>query len=447
MSRVSGRRACRLAWLVPAKTVLGETRRVGVGSLRRVRLSHALALALFLGAPAAWAEDAAQPAKSTDAAQTAAAKPALKLPAGMTRYAKPVIRNGKVVLWHGPSRNGGKAVAYSRPAGAAPSAAVAATILVESADPEAKRAAIEIAGVIGGDGGEAKPVLGRMSRAAFAKAVGGDSADFAVAPLDGLLDSTESGADWRRRVPYVARLYNEDIELIAPRAIGDLRQLAGRKVNVDAADSAIATSAEIIFSHLKVAAAWTNYPLSEALQRLARGEIDAILTVDLGGSDALAAVGGGGRFHILSIPCTTAMRAYYAPRRLTAANLPTLIGADEKIDTVSTPLVLVAIDGATPARADRLAAFAGRFFAGFDQLLDDAKDARWRDVNLAATIDQLPRLGAAQAWLDQHKGETSADFEAFRTIAQAADASSEGPTAADSDRLYKGLVRLSGAGR
>jgi len=447
MSRVSGRRACRLAWLVPAKTVLGGTRRVGIGSLRAVRLSHALALALSLGAPAAFAEDAAQPAKSTDAAQTPAAKPALKMPAGMTRYAKPVIRNGKVVLWHGPSHNGGKPVAYSRPTGAAPSAAAAATVLVDSADPEAKRAASEIAGVISGDGGEAKPVLGRMSHAAFARAVNGDSADFAVAPLDGLLDSTQSGADWRRRVPYVARLYNEDIELIAPRAVDDLRQLAGRKVNVDAADSAIATSAEIIFSHLKVAPAWTNYPLSEALQRLARGEIDAILTVDLGGSDALTAVGGGGRFHILSIPCTSAMRAYYAPKRLTAADLPTLIGADEKIDTVSTPLVLVAIDGATPARADRLAPFAGRFFAGFDQLLDDAKDARWRDVNLAATIDQLPRFGAAQTWLDQHKGEPSADFEAFRTIAQAADASSEGPTAADSDRLYKGLVQLSGAGR
>jgi TRAP-type uncharacterized transport system substrate-binding protein len=444
MSRVSRRRACRQARLVPAKTVSGEAQRLGIGSRRGVRLSHALALAFLLSAPAASAEDAAQSGKSTDAAQTQpSAKTALPLPPGMIRYDKPVIRNGKLVLWHGPGRNGVKAPA-TRPPAVAPSATF--TVLVDSGDREARQAASEIAAVLSGAGAEAKPVLGRMSRAAFAKEVSGGAADFAVAPLDGLLNSTQSGPDWRRRIPYVARLYNEDIELIAPRAVDDLGQLAGRKVNVDAADSATATSAEIIFSNLKVTANWTNYPLSEALQRLARGEIDAILTVGLGNPDASAALGEG-RFHILSIPCTTAMRAYYAPKRLTAADSPTLISADEKVDTVSAALVLVAIDGATPARADRLAPLADRFFAGFDQLLDDAKDARWRDVNLAATIDQLPRLGAAQAWLDQHKGETSADFEVFRTLAQAADASSEGPTAADSDRLYKSLVRLSGPGR
>jgi TRAP-type uncharacterized transport system substrate-binding protein len=445
MSRVPRRRASRQAWSAEVRIGSGGAQRAAKSSQRRVCLSS-LALAVALGATGAWAQDAAQSGKSSDAAQTQPpAKGGLKTPPGMIRYAKPVVRNGKVVLWHGPLRGAGRPTVSARPA-ATPPATPSITILADSSDPEARRAASEIAGVIGGDGGEAKPVMGRTSRAAMAKAVGGNSADLAVAPLDSLLDPT-GGDDWRSRAPYVARLYNEDIELIAPRAIADFKQLAGRKVNVDAADSAIANTAEIVFSDLKVAANWTNYPLGEALQRLARGEIDAVVTVGLDNSDALSALGGDGRFHVLSIPYTSAMRDTYAPERLTAADSPRLIGGDEKVDTLSVPLILVAIDGAAPARADRLAPYAGRFFAKFDQLADDPKDGRWRNVNLAATVGQMPRFGAAQAWLDQNKGEVSADFEAFRTIAQAANASSEGPTAADSDRLYQSLMRLSGAGR
>ena len=59
----------------------------------------------------------------------------------------------------------------------------------------------------------------------------------------------------------------------------------------------------------------------------------------------------------------------------------------------------------------------------------------------------MPRLGAAQAWLDQNKREDSADLEAFRAMAQTASASNDGPSSADSDRLYQGLMRLSGAGQ
>jgi hypothetical protein len=221
--------------------------------------------------------------------------------------------------------------------------------------------------------------------------------------------------------------------------------LAGRKVNVGAADSTAAASAAVIFSHLNIAAAWTNYPLADALQRLRDGKIDAVLVVGGKNSDSLANFGDDGRFHLAAIPYAPALRAYYAPERATAKDWPKLIAADEKVDTLSTPIALVAIDGASPERAERLAPAASRFLANFDQLLDGSKDAGWRDVNLAARIDQLPRFGAAQAWLDQSKGGASADLDAFRAMAQAADAASGGPSSADSDKLYQSLRRLGGA--
>jgi TRAP-type uncharacterized transport system substrate-binding protein len=374
----------------------------------------------------------------------------------MVRYPKPVMHNGKLVLWHGVWREGGRsAISHPRPGRAAaqtpadnaspPAGQRVLSILVDGADPTAAKLAGELAGVMSGDDMAVKVVSGFASRGAIAKAVAGDSADFALAPLDALVDAPSNGADWRSRAPYVARLQSEEIELVAPRSVVNISQLAGRKVNVFGADSATAATAALIFSRLNVAASWTNYPLNDALQRLKDGKIDAVFMVGGRASDVLASFGDDGRFHLAAIPYAPALRAYYAPARATAKDWPKLIGADEKVDTLSAPMALVAVDGTGTGRADRLSPATSKLLANFDQLLDDSKDAAWRDVNLAARIDQLPRFGAAQAWLDQNKGETSADLDAFRATAQAAGAANGGPRSDDSDKLYQSLMRLGGA--
>jgi TRAP-type uncharacterized transport system substrate-binding protein len=460
MSRVPRLHARLRAQFCSAPHALRGPRRAPLTEPGRVRVRLAVGLALALALPA-FAEDAPQPDTSSDAQTTSAPRPGMVR--GMVRYPKPVMHNGRLVLWHGAWREGGKPIGHPRPgqktaaeppAPSADTTNVAKTtgprslsILADSADPTATRLAGELAGVMSGDDVEVKAAVGVASRAAIAKAVGADSADFALVPLDALIDSVQSGADWRRRAPYIARLDNEEIELIASRSIADIRQLVGHKVNVGAADSAAAATASLIFSRLNVAANWTNFPLSDALQRLKDGRIDAVFVVGGRDADALANFGDDGRFHLATIPYAPALRAYYAPERVTAQDWPKLVTADEKIDTLSSPLALVAIDGASSDRAIRMAPAANRFLANFDQLLDESKDAGWRQVNLAARIEQLPRFGAAQAWLDQNKGQADADLDAFRAIAQAADAANGGPTGADSDRLYQSLMRLSGPGQ
>jgi TRAP-type uncharacterized transport system substrate-binding protein len=427
--------------------------RAGRGEAERGRCVYlALGLVLALSLPA-FAEDAAQPdTSSADAQTTVQARPGMHR--FMVRYARPVMHNGKLVLWHGAWRNG---AVHPRPMRAAatddaatPDASKTAgahsfSILADSSDPTATRLANELAGVMSGDDTQIKVLGAPASRAAIAKAVGADSADFALVTLDGLIDPAQSSVDWRRKAPFVARLQNEEIEVIAPRAIANINQLSGRKVNVGAADSAAAGTAGLIFSHLGVPANWTTYPLDDALQRLKDGKIDAVVVVGGKNSESLSKFGDDGRFHLVSIPYSPALRPYYAPARATKSDWPNLVAADEKVETLSTPIALVAIDGAVAERADRLAPAANKFLASFDQLLDDSKDQGWRDVNLAARIDQLPRFGAAQAWLDQNKGEASADLEAFRAAAQAADAANGGPSGADSDKLYQSLTRLGGA--
>jgi TRAP-type uncharacterized transport system substrate-binding protein len=463
MSRVARLHAPLRACFCSIAQAQRGARRAPLSGKGRGRARLALGCLLALTLPA-FAEDAPQPDKSGEDAQTSASAH-VAAPHGMVRYPKPILHNGRMILWHGAWRGGhGRMVGHPRPGrvavAAQPSAQVPDTtlaakttgprvlsILADSADPTAMRLAGELAGLMSSDDADVKAIAGVASRAAIAKAIGADSADFALLPLDAVADPVQGGADWRPRAPYIARLHNEEIELIAPRSIADIRQLAGRKVNVGPADGAAAASANLIFSRLNISASWTNLALTEALERLKDGKIDAVLVVGGRDSEVLANFGDDGRFHLAAITYAPALRPYYAPERATATNWPKLVAADEKVETLSAPMALVAIDGANPERAGRLAPAADRFLAHFDQLLDDAKDAGWREVNLAARIEQLPRFGAAQAWLDQNKSEANADLDAFREMARAADAESGGPSGADSDRLYQSLMHLSGAGR
>ena len=372
----------------------------------------------------------------------------------MVRYDTPVFHNGHRVLWHGAWRDGGRAAETAgKPAPASPQASADAhdiLVLADSADASATRMAAEFAQAMQGGGLHVKVVAGKTSAAALDKAVSADSADLAIVPMDVLGDSgagsADKGADWRARAPYLARLASEPITLVAPRTIADIHQLAGRKVNVAAADGATAASAAIVFSRLNIAPTLTNDALPDALARLARGEIDAIFVVGGGDSKALADFGKDGRFHALVIPYAPSLQALYCPMRLTGHDLGNLIGADDKVDTIGVPTALLAIDAAPDSpRAGRLAPVTDRLFAQFDQSVGALHASRWKDVNLAARIPGWPRFAATQAWLEQNKGAPDPALDTFRSVAEAAAGASEGPGGADSDKLYESLMKLSGA--
>ena len=89
-----------------------------------------------------------------------------------------------------------------------------------------------------------------------------------------------------------------------------------------------------------------------------------------GHSHAIADFGKDGRFHLLSIPWTPALRGGYAPARLTAKDRPNLIRADEKVEAVAAPMALIAIDaGQGSPRTPQFAAIVAAFFEKFDVLL------------------------------------------------------------------------------
>ena len=146
---------------------------------------------------------------SADAAQTAneakpAAGAALQTPPGMVRYDHPVLRNGKLILWHGAWRGRANASGLRQAAKTqapvardqAKSAAVAAppkpggggfALLADPSDACANRLAGDVVAALQAAGTQGKVVAGGVSAAALGAAIDGDSADLAIAPIDALV--------------------------------------------------------------------------------------------------------------------------------------------------------------------------------------------------------------------------------------------------------------------
>jgi uncharacterized protein len=443
----------RAPWFGTARTML-----IIAAALAKLSVAHAAGPAPVQPQQAPAPPQEAPPARVLpDAAPAKHAPVATHAPPGMVLYDRPVFQNGVRVLWHGAWRNGAAAGAGTpaKPAAAAASVAPAnpqdILILADNTDASATRMAAEFASAMQSGGFPVKAIRGETSAAALGKAVSSDSADLAIVSMDGLIESgkgpaDKGAADWRERAPYLALLSREPIVLIARRETTDIRQLAGRKVNVEAMGGATAASAAIVFSHLNIAPTMINEPLPDALDDLARGEIDAIFTVGGDDSKALAEFGKDGRFHVIAIPYAPPLQALYCPMRLTAGDRPSLVGDDEKIDTIGVMTALVAIDAPPNSpRAGRIAPLANTLFEKFDQLLGSSNNFNWKGVNLAASIAEWPRFGATQAWLEQNTGAPNAALEAFRNMAQAAAAASGGPSGDDADRLYESLEQWSGA--
>ena len=373
-------------------------------------------------------------------------------PRGFVPYNHPVYRNGKRVLWHGAWRaaGGGSHVSVAARAIPEPASKPASTdreiaVIADGQDECASRIAGELVSTLGTAGLKARAVAGATSPDALAKAVAGDSADLAIAPMDPLLADGKATASWRERAPYVARLPSEVIEIIAPRTIGDLHQLADRQKSAAPAIVAHGAAAEAVLARLGLKARDADESLSASLDDLQAGKIDAVAIAGAGRSQAIADFGKSGEFHLISIPWTPVLRGVYAPARLTAQDRPNLVREDEKVDAVAAPMALIAIDAVQgSSRAPQFAAIVAAFFQKFDALVTQNADMSWRDVNLAATVD-WPRLPAAQEWIASNQGAMDASLESFRKMAHSVAAASGGPGAADADKLYQSLMQWRGA--
>ena len=244
-----------------------------------------------------------------------------------------------------------------------------------------------------------------------------------------------------RHITYVARLFNDELHVIAPRDITDIRQLAGKKVSFDVAGSGTNYTGRAMFAGLGLEVEAINVDQPTALDLLKRGEIAAVVSVAAKPVAVVANFDGGDRFHLLHVPYVDALADRYFPATVTNKDYPKLVGEGITVNTLSVGTILGAYNW--PPNTDRykrIERFVNAFFSKFDDFLLPTRHPKWREVNFSAEVPGWKRFPAAQEWLDRNAdGATTASTtrEDFRKFLNDRKPSAN----TDRDRLFEEFLR------
>jgi TRAP transporter TAXI family solute receptor len=223
-----------------------------------------------------------------------------------------------------------------------------------------------------------------------------------------------------QNIRYIAKLYDEEVHVLARKDITKPEDLNGQRVNVDVAGSGSAMTAEILLDALGIKAKVEYDKQVNGVQKLKSGEIAAIIHVGGAPIPLLADVSADTGLHFLAVPLSETLAHTYLPDQLTHDNYPALVPADAPVPTIAVGDVLAVF--AWPPRTERAAnvsRFVDAFFSKFDQFQRPPRHPKWREVNLTAEVPGWTRLQVAQDWLDRQtsartaSAATQARFTAF----------------------------------
>ena len=261
------------------------------------------------------------------------------------------------------------------------------------------RIASDLASVLDdGDGLRVLPILGKGSLQNIADIVLLRGVDIGIVQSDSL-----AYARSRRLVPgldqliqYIAKLYDEEVPVLARGDIGSVADLAGKTVNIDVAGSGTAMTASLLFELLGIRVQPAQDTQDVALTRLRAGEIAAMVFVAGKPARLFAGIPPGSGLRFLPVPATDALIETYLPSSLAAADYPSLIAEGQGIETIAVGAVM-AVYAWQPGteRHRKVARFVEAFQAKFPAFLRPPRHPKWRDVNLEAQVPGWTRFNAA----------------------------------------------------
>ena len=209
--------------------------------------------------------------------------------------------------------------------------------------------------------------------------------DMGIVQVDAIRTLAE-GDPARKRLRYIARLYDKEFHVLASREIIDLRQLQGRKVNIDKPGTGTHLMARHIFEKLGVAAEFVTDDQARSYEKLRSGDIAAAVYVAPRPASTVAEFQADGRFHLVPIPYGNELTDYL-PAQLHVKDYPKLIPGDRPVETVAVGTVLAVWNGGSERseRYKRLARFVDIYFSRYHELRKALGHAEWDEANALAT--------------------------------------------------------------
>ncbi len=220
-----------------------------------------------------------------------------------------------------------------------------------------------------------------------------------------LKKTPEFGSNIDDRMHYIAKLYNEEMHILAGPGINSIKDLDGKKVNYSDAGSGTQFSTRLIFEALGVKPEEVNMGQADGFLKVKSGEIAA--TVLIGGKPtaAFAKLQAEPGMKLLPVPYTEALETGYFPAKLSHEDYPGVIPEGQVVDTIAVGAILACY--AWPSNTDRyrrVAKFTETFLNKFEEFRKPPRHVKWRETNISTPVKGWKRFQAAQEWID---GETS----------------------------------------
>jgi TRAP-type uncharacterized transport system substrate-binding protein len=220
--------------------------------------------------------------------------------------------------------------------------------------------------------------------------------------------------DINSQLRYIAKLYNNEIHVVAPTSVKSIFDLEGKRI-VASTDVGY-YAAKVIFNRLNMSASfdyWTDD--ARAIQKIVDGEADAYIGSTGKVFGLLRAVKNEDRrLHLVPVPYDRRLQDLYLPTTLSSDEYPNMLDPGDTIDTVAASVLLVSFNWPENSeRYHRMANFVNSFFSKFDEFRKPPRHPKWKEASLTAVIPGWTRLKAAQQWVDNwHVQEANAGKEA-----------------------------------
>jgi TRAP transporter TAXI family solute receptor len=283
------------------------------------------------------------------------------------------------------------------------------------------------------------PIVGRGSVQSVADILFLQGVDIGIVRADTLdyLERKGFAKDIKKQFTYVTKLYNEEMQIIAPKSINSLRDLEGKTVSVDLPNGSTFVTVLTVADRLGIKANWVYIEQRIAMEKLKTGEVDAVIVVGGKPYKSVSNFGNDGRFHLVKVDYEKPLQGDYLPATLTSKDYPNLIAEGEKVDTIAVPALLAAYNWAPNTdRYRKLAVFVDYFFTKFPQFQNPPFHPKWKEVSLAAPLAGWTRLPAAQQWLDTH-GIEPVSRGRFDEFLKQSSAAGRLPADTDKEALFK----------
>jgi branched-chain amino acid transport system substrate-binding protein len=276
------------------------------------------------------------------------------------------------------------------------------------------------------------PVMGRGSVQAVADILLLKGIDAGIVRKDTLafLERKDFANEIRNQFVYVAKLFNEEMHVLAPRSIASMKDLDGKTVVVDLPDSSTFVTAINVFERLSIRPHLLYVEPRLALDMLRKGEVDAIVTIEGKPLTWLSQVADR-NLHLVPVDYAKPLQEEYLPAKISASDYPNLVPEGGYIDTIAAEAVLASYNWAPNSdRYRRLSLLVDSLFSGIGQLQRPPFHPKWKELAPRAPVAGWTRFKGAQEWLDRHIPPTAA-------VAAASGAAPRPETGPRDEALYR----------